>query len=367
MKAILKTTILLLLGATLVCSCGKNGPNKNNPVVYELAAADFDVTLLDYERGYYRDSSYVFEGIWKEGSFRFGLQNLDAMVPNILPDGRNQIEFRISSMSPSFEGVNASSSTQAINIIQDGSDHTLYHLEWVGEGETVITFWNGNGQTRKEVSFKATSKKEIPLTGIKIRFGNLTTTLNVKNLSDPEKKEAPRLLVTDPVTYYTQWTKETDTKPGKLLNSMYASRYNEDWSRMTPMEIVPEPINATEKPYYFGAYYSASKTPGSENPYPRNDALDRENIKNNPDFRWLKGYTSAYALEENELSNLLKVYPCDLRERSIIIYYSNDKSGKQIEANLSITIGETFIYDYKKNNVSFFTTGNWTISDFYGN
>ena len=356
MKAI-RYMFPLLLGTALLCSCGKNGPNKNNPVVYELAAADFDVTLLDYERGYYRDSSYVFEGIWKDGAFRFGLQKKDPMTPNILPDGRNQIEFRISSLSPDFEGVNASSSTQAINIIQDGHDHTVYHLEWVGEGESSITFWNGSGAGRKEITFTATSKKEIPLKGIKLRFGNLVTDLNHKVLSDPITKEAPRLLVSDPVTYYTTWQKETDSRLGEISYTMYASSYNENWNRMTPVELIPDPLNATEEPYYFGALYWSNK--GNGNIYDNKERLEKENIKNYPSFRWLKGYSQTFAENESELNNLLKIYPSDLRERTMVLYYSYEKNGTLLDATLRITIGKTFVYDYTKKENAFFTTGDW--------
>nr|MCR5071324.1 hypothetical protein [Bacteroidales bacterium] len=169
----------ILLSLAGLASCDKNNPlapNRNNPPEAGLKAAAFDITLLDHERGYNRDSVYCFEGIWKQDAFYFGYWKLDPMVPNIFPEGQNQLEFRISSEAAGFEGVNASSSSRCINIVQDGADHTRYHLEWVAEGESTITFWNGEGDARQEISFKATSKKHIPFVNLKYRYdGELYT------------------------------------------------------------------------------------------------------------------------------------------------------------------------------------------------
>ncbi len=218
----------ILLSLAGLASCDKNNPlapNRNNPPEAGLKAAAFDITLLDHERGYNRDSVYCFEGIWKQDAFYFGYWKLDPMVPNIFPEGQNQLEFRISSEAAGFEGVNASSSSRCINIVQDGADHTRYHLEWVAEGESTITFWNGEGDARQEISFKATSKKHIPFVNLKYRYdGELYT---AKDLSSAAGYK-------------------TLLKP--------CPQGNTDWDNMPIYELVPEPLNATleENTYLWG-------------------------------------------------------------------------------------------------------------------
>ncbi len=218
----LAAAALSLLCAACLMSCNKddpNAPNKSNPTEFSLKGCDFSITLLDYEKGGATDSSYVFEGVWKEGAFRFGWKKLDEMVPNILPDGRNRLVFNVDSQEPGFEGVNAASTSRCINIVPVGKDHTSYELEWVAEGESTITLWCGEGNSRKEVSFKVTSKKEIPFTGIKVRFhdGENSTVQIAKCVN---------------------------------RNSIFAEAnckmFNGDWSKCSLMEIVgPEPLNAT--------------------------------------------------------------------------------------------------------------------------
>ena len=214
----------IFLGAAGLVSCDKNNPlapNKNNPVETGLKSADFNVVMLDHEKGYEKDSLYVFEGEWKQDAFYFGYWKLDPMVPNILPDGKNQIEFRISSDAAGFEGVNASSSSRCINIVQDGKDHTRYHLEWVAEGESTITFWNGDGASRQEISFTATSKKVIPVEGFLARL---------------DGKEYKFFQGDDPRC----------NSPLKLLKTFKSQDDFPGWDKMHILEIVgPIPLNAT--------------------------------------------------------------------------------------------------------------------------
>ncbi|MBQ9660545.1 MAG: hypothetical protein IJV37_04680, partial [Bacteroidales bacterium] len=57
---------LFLLCAVCLPSCNKDnpdGPNRSNPTEFTLKGCDFDITVLDHERGYDRDSAYVFEGV----------------------------------------------------------------------------------------------------------------------------------------------------------------------------------------------------------------------------------------------------------------------------------------------------------------
>ena len=228
MKHIIKKFIAaaaLSFCAACLCSCNDPlGKNNSNPVEVKLTGKDFQFTLLDHEYGYSRDSVYCFEGIWKQDAFYFGHWKLDPMVPNILPDNRNRLEFHITSDATGFQGVNASSSARCINIVQDGSDHTRYHLEWVAEGESTITFWNGEGEARKEISFKATSKSHIPFVTLKYRYdGELYTALELTSLDY-----------------------RSILKP--------CPQGNTEWENMPIYEVVPEPLNATleENTYLLG-------------------------------------------------------------------------------------------------------------------
>lgn len=166
--------------AAAIVSCHKNIPdttNNSNPTEYSLKGADFDLICLDGEHGFSKDSIYVFEGIWRDGHFWFGREKLDTMQLNITPKD-NSITLKVSSEAAGFEGVNASSSSRCINIVPDGNDHTSYHLEWVEEGESRITLWCGEGSAKREISFIATSRKEIPMEGIATRVNGELIMMN---------------------------------------------------------------------------------------------------------------------------------------------------------------------------------------------
>lgn len=212
--------VFVLLGAACLPSCIKEGPdapNTANPPEMALPGCEFGITLLDCEAG--RDSSYVFEGVWKEGAFRFGFDKLDEMTPNILPDGRNRLVFKVFSDSPDFGGVNASSSARCINVLPVGTDCRSYELEWVAEGESTITLWCGEGPSRREVCFRATSRKEIPFTGIRVRFHD----------GRESSVQIARFLHGDSIPAYGS-----------------AALFDGDWSHCRMMEIIgPEPLNAT--------------------------------------------------------------------------------------------------------------------------
>ena len=157
---------LLLFSA----SCHKDAPdapNRVNPPEAELPGADFELFVLDHEHGYAKDSSYVFEGVWRDGHFRFGRDKLDTMQLNI--HSGNGIVLQVRSDDPEFRGVNAASEARCINIIPDAADRTVYHLERVGEGRSAIRLWCGEGASRREIRFVATSREEIPLEGIRFR------------------------------------------------------------------------------------------------------------------------------------------------------------------------------------------------------
>ena len=219
---LLVQAVLVLFGVACLSSCVKDGPeapNRTNPEEMVLPGCDFGVTLQDHERGYAPDSAYVFEGVWKEGAFRFGRDRLDEMTPNILPESRNRLVFSVFSDSSDFGGVNASSSARCINVIPVGGDRRSYELEWVAEGESTITLWCGEGEARREVHFRATSRKEIPFTGIRVRFHD-------ERGSTVQVARCPR----------------GDSFPAYGS----AALFDGDWSHCRMMEIIgPEPLNAT--------------------------------------------------------------------------------------------------------------------------
>lgn len=307
----------LLLGVAGLTSCNKNNPlapNKNNPAEAALKAAAFEVTLLDHERGYDRDSAYVFEGVWKQDAFHFGYLKLDPMVPNILPDGRNQLEFRISSDAAGFEGVNASSSSRCINIVQDGADHTRYHLEWVAEGESTITFWNGEGASRKEISFLATSKAHIPIETIKFRIdGELYGML------------------------HSGWSQ---TEEFHVLKQFPEGA---KWEDLPTFELVPVPLNATlEDEQFILTWLTAALFRVDEKGNGAPLMTDKGLINNDkpwflsytyqdlkafwPKFRWLK--TQCLPSETGFMSeDAIRVNFNDLRERHSKVYTTRMNNG----------------------------------------
>lgn len=299
----------LVLGVAGLASCVKDNslsPNKNNPAEVELAAADFSVTLLDHERGYERDSAYVFEGVWKDDAFYFGYWRLDPMTPNILPEDRNRIEFRISSEAAGFEGVNAASSSRCINIVQDGADHTRYHLEWVSEGESTITFWNGEGDARQEISFKATSKAHIPIETIKFRLDGELYGMR-----------------------YTGWGQKEEFKLFKQFPA------GAQWEDLQTFELVPVPLNATlnEDEIVYAkltvALFRVDEN-GDGKPLMTQDGklIDNDNpwflsytyqdMKTFwPEFRWLR---TQCLPSETTCSEYIKINLNDLRERHAKVY-----------------------------------------------
>lgn len=305
----LLASVLIILAVAYLTSCNDPmGKNNSNPTEVGLKAAAFEVTMLDHERGYEKDSLYVFEGIWKQNAFYFGYWKLDPMVPNILPEGKNRIEFRISSEAAGFEGVNASSSSRCINVVQDGSDHTRYHLEYVSEGESTITFWNGEGATRKEISFTATSKSVIPMEGVLARLdGKEYRFLDGNN---PSSNQYQKLLKT---------FKSRNDFPG--------------WDKLHVLEIVgPIPLNATPedgKKYTMIckarlAYLDDDGNGCDWDIYDTEDEIrslrynDPEmQIRHFPDYRW---FDEKHWIGDPREKDPHVFVPADFRERRIMLW-----------------------------------------------
>ena len=300
------------MAAGMLCALGLSscndplGPNKNNPATESLRAAEFDVTLLDHEQGWTKDSLYCFEGVWKDDAFYFGYWKLDPMVPNILPDRQNRLEFVISSEAAGFEGVNAASSSKCINIVQDTQDHRRFHLEYVSEGESTITFWNGEGDARREISFQATSKAEIPIEGFLARV--------------------------DGKEYRFSKTNGSATKVLKTF------KYRNDfpgWDKMHIVELVgPIPLNATrkydpEKPLIVDcgwvlAYLDEEGNACNWDIYSTDDEVgslrqndDEIQKKYFPDYRWIQ---NEICYPDNGLGTRIPIIPADLRERRLMLW-----------------------------------------------
>ena len=316
MKSILyrlTAPVLALLCAASLAACDKDrpdGPNKDNPAEHQLASCAFSLNARDCERGFSPDSSYVFEGVFRDGSFYFGADKRDAMVLNITPD--NQIILTASSEAAGFEGVNASSSSRCINIVPDGTDHTTYHLQWVAEGESTITFWNGEGAGRQEISFQATSKKEIPLEGIAFRYDGSVYKF---------QKQIPTEYVTEG-TFQYMLLKKWDGKPEKF-------------EKLPTFELIgPVPLNATPTLLYLSQKFIAN-IPSSDDPaYGKTVSAYDYNLRLFNDYRWFPEYVGPQKIDGYEfvsdaplelqkewqqkyLDSMQMLYPSDLRERKI--------------------------------------------------
>ena len=293
--------VCAIICAACIVSCNKddpNAPNKSNPTECTLKGCDFGITLLDYEKGGASDSSYVFEGVWKEGAFRFGLHKLDEMTPNILPDGQNRLVLNVDSEEAGFEGVNAASTARCVNIIPVGKDHISYELVWVAEGESTITLWCGEGPSRKEISFKVTSRKEIPLEGFRYRINNEVFDFQAESFEN-------RVL-----------SAYDETNPG--------------WENMQVLEIIgPTPLNATVPDDEFFVINENYGLPdmdddakvvygdgGPEVAY--GDRIYELNLRHYGSFRWLKSNTDEDFKKDVSCWNKYK--PADFRERRILVW-----------------------------------------------
>ena len=309
----------ILLSAAFLFSCDKDNPsapNKSNPTEYTLKGRDFDIRVEDCEHGFSKDSNYVFEGVFRDGEFRFGLEKLDPMTLNILPDNQNQLILKVSSDAPGFEGVNAASSARCINIVPDGKDHTVYHLEWVAEGESTITLWCGEGTSRKEVAFKVTSKRAIPLEGLTIRLDG--TKIEVRNKARND------------TTF--RFPKVQDEE-GWVTEDYY------NWDNHLVLEIIGTiPINATlkENEYLTLCDMAGPSSFLTSMQLPRGEGRTtgyHENLANYPDFRWfdidkLNQIISSGTDRIITRARSYKFYPADIRERRIKLWCLFNNLGK---------------------------------------
>ncbi|MBR3652598.1 MAG: hypothetical protein IKN60_01445 [Bacteroidales bacterium] len=310
--AALALVLMLLLPA-----CDKNNPaapNQDNPTVLELPGADFAVCVLDHERGRHPDSAYVFIGEWRDGHFRFGRERLDTMQLNITPD--NGIVLEITSDAPGFEGVNASSAARCINIVPDGRGRTTYYLQWVAEGQSVITLWNGEGASRREIRFTATSRREIPLEGIRVRLNG-----------------EERLLFTG-YDYALPGAPTMKDPDYPKMAADFRGYTREDRSRHVDFEIVgPVPLNANQGELHIAFDDIGMLDHGAmhENLPPhvwlKKWGLYEENLQYNPDFRWFHPFDPGFHPDRSWNTDYLKMpqtyyndpkfilNPQDLRER----------------------------------------------------
>ena len=279
-------------------------PNAHNPAVLPLPAADFGIRVLDQERG--SDSTYVFEGVWRDGAFRFGLEKRDPMTLNLTPD--NALVLELLPAGEGFRGVNAASSARCIDIVPEGEDRMRFRLRRVAEGESEITLWNGDGEERRELSFPVTSREEIPVEGFLYRI-------------DGERQEIPLVesanFLEPNANYHTRSGVLRDVKdfPG--------------WDGMQVLELVgPEPLNATglrqESIWLYDLVSPAfplldddgncftGDWPSLVGP----EGIAEINRRHYPDYRWFAPdrYAVRYADDQPGLR------PADLRERRMLTW-----------------------------------------------
>ncbi len=339
---LLATAALTLLCAVCFISCGDKdtplAPNTNNPTEYSLKGVNFDLVALDYERGFSKDSNYVFEGVWKNGHFWFGKDKLDTMQLNITPD--NGIVLKVVSDDPAFEGVNAASTSRCINIVPDTKDHTAYHLDWVEEGQSTITLWCGEGSAKREVKFVATSKKEIPIEGIKIRIDGVDGEMAVFKKGDVTELYGGKLNI--PQGRPPKIVDLGSERYFKLVQEYNSGFERNNWEKHVVFEIAgPIPMNATPTETIYTAYDPIGMIEidnvfgDPTNLYYKTDnfyyALYVKNLKYNPDFKWFHPFELRKELGDakykgNEQMDYYrnhdeyKLYPADLRERQCWIW-----------------------------------------------
>ena len=307
-----------LLAALPACrKQGPDSPNPNNPPEAPLPGAAFSVTVLDCERGRHPDSAYVFEGVWADGHFRFGRERLDTMQLNL--SGANGIILKISSEDPAFEGVNARSSTRAVDIVPDGSGHRQYHLERVCEGASAITLWNGDGAARQEIRFTVTSRECIPAEAVRIRIDGREYLMSRRynsagSLSAYRVGRSP-----------SAWGPELQE-----LVKVFPGRREDDWTDHVELEIAGcVPLNATGPDFTIAcdlvglideqAHRSSLPTvnPATGEPafrWMRISSLYLENLAHNPDFRW---FTPMHLTPE--------LYEAYRNENQLAPYYANEQ------------------------------------------
>lgn len=306
-----------------------DAPNTHNPPERALNGTGFGLVALDGERGFSKDSNYVFEGEWRDGHFWFGREKLDTMQLNITPT--NSIVLKISSEDPAFEGVNAASSSRCIDIVPDAGDRSSFHLEWVEEGQSRITLWCGEGPARHEISFIATSRKEIPMTGIKVRIDGVEGEMAVFKEGDVDE-----FGVELNATFYE---KPSIAQLGLKRYSQLVQEYNSGYDRNditkhVAFEIIgPIPLNATPTEKIYTSIDTIGMIengvfgdPGQLSP-PADYAaygLYLENLSKNQEFNWFQPFTLTKEIAEKwgnlltdayRNNDLYTLYPADLRER----------------------------------------------------
>ena len=348
-KRFFPVAALALLLAALPVSCRKDlsdAPNPHNPPVIPLPSAGFGLAVADRERGRDPDSVYVFEGVWRDGHFRFGPEKRDTMQLNITAD--NGLMLTVLSDDPDFAGVNAASSARCIDIVPDDPGHRRFHLERVCEGQAVITLWNGEGDTRREIRFTATSRSEIPVEGILVRidgqeyrmYGGAT---EASDFSGLRLGKAP--------SAWEPWLQE--------LVQPFPGRREDDWTDHVRLEVVGcIPLNATptllttavDHVGIIDEYAHRSSTPTLIDPatgavnhrWMRLCDFYRQNLAHNPDFRWFapmhltpeiyEDYAGAsdlgvwyanddrYRLHPTAPDDRYRYWPADLRERQALVW-----------------------------------------------
>ena len=324
---------VLLLGTMILPACGGHSPlspNTANPVEVELPGADFELLAFDHERGWSRDSHYVFEGVWRDGHFRFGREQLDTMQLNITPD--NGIILRVRSDESGFRGVNAASSARCINIVPDKADRTVYHLEWVDEGHSTITLWCGEGPSRHEIRFLATSRKDIPLEGIKVRIDGEERLMLVAREGE------------EPAVNFPYVQGGIVPSIGLIGASRFQQYYREfpkgydrgDVTRHVVLEIAgPVPLNATPTTRLYTGFDAVGLIDEgflySGDCWLESYRLYEENLTHNPDFRWFQPFrlpthasfsyiNAGDILQDYRQSESYSLYPADLRERQAWVW-----------------------------------------------
>lgn len=172
----LALSALILLAA----ACEKSP----NPEIKKFAEADFDITLTETRQTH--DFVYAYDKV----SGTLSIDPKEQKLQELWVTKWNNVTLSAEGLEAGFEGVNASSSApETIRISR--KDPRTFSLEYLGDGQAVITVWSGE---KYSYSFDVFAKEVIDLEyvemGITDQDGFRTVKLKAQEYHDFESLNA---------------------------------------------------------------------------------------------------------------------------------------------------------------------------------
>ena len=274
MKNFIRLAVLVLGAMPAAASCNREAAvqaNPNNPEFIETERLDFSVMIDDIRTGFDPDSVYHFtpkiinaeDGTVSYSSGRTVFDRGKGQITHAGPSNVNDEATAAYNREFSFTGqqcsltvtpyctitltasspVNASSSTDAVDVVRDDTGGFRYHLEYVRDGASTITLWNGEGASANEWRLAVKSAASIPLTGIRVKFENHNY---VKDSNNPDGVIDCEWHMNDRFDRYYVYQNE---ESARALSPDFYFAYAEEAYRNPDfgcsMELIPEPVNAT--------------------------------------------------------------------------------------------------------------------------